>query len=140
MDELNNAHTQLFVPHALGDLPEVSRVGTQPDLVVTQVRVARQADGSGDCALGQDNFVLVRVENLGAAAGPFTVRFTVRGVLKAETGTVPGLDPGAAADLAIPTDDMTHSDQSVKAIADYDNQVAEADETNNALAINAHCT
>ena len=34
---------------------------------------------------------------------------------------------------------MTHSDQSVRAIADYDNQVAEFDEGNNALATNAHC-
>jgi subtilase family serine protease len=144
--EDNNAHTQLLAtlrPGLAEGLPQLSLVGDappQPDLVVTAVRVAHLADGSGDCALGQGNVVLATVQNVGAAAGgPFAVRFAVRGEVKAELAAVQGLDPGATADVVIPTDDMNRSDQSVKAIADGNNEVAEFDEGNNTLAINVHC-
>jgi hypothetical protein len=141
MDELNNELETMCCVHVPGGLPVLQPTGgPRPDLVVTSLKAAREANGSGQCEGGKTNYLFAQVKNVGpVAAGPFAVRAEVSGSLIKEKGSVPGLAAGAMVEVTIPTDDLKDGSQPVKVIADGDNQVGEQDEGNNAYQITANC-
>jgi hypothetical protein len=147
MNELNNSFARQFfrtVGGGAGTLPPLvadpGAPAQPPDLVVTSVKVARSADGTGTCKGDEINYLFAQVKNVGQGpADEFAVRLEVRGDLKMEKVYIQALAAGAAVDVRFPTDDMNAGPQLVKAIADGDNEVSEKDETNNGLEITATC-
>jgi subtilase family serine protease len=104
------------------------------------VQVARNADGSDTCKGDAGNYVLAKIKNSGqVAAGQFTVRLAVNGNLKQEQVYVQGLSAGPTIDVKLPTDDLNSGPQSVKVLADGDNEVSESDEGNNGKEVTADC-
>lgn len=135
MDELNNELERLFFA-----IPVAGVLTGVPDLVVTSLEVFRQANGTGACAGGGTNYLFLKIMNKGsAAAGPFVVGLEVRGDRQKERLSVQGLAAGATNSYTMPTDDLKSGPQTVKVIADVDNQVSEQDETNNARQVTADC-
>jgi hypothetical protein len=149
MDEYNNRFEREAVirppglaPTGVGTGGDAPAVGDpiRPDLVVTSLKAARDANGSGQCEGGKTNYLFAQVKNVGpVAAGPFAVRVEVSGDLKNEKGSGAGLAAGATMEVTIPTDDLKDGSQPVKVIADGDNQVSEQDEGNNTYQITANC-
>jgi hypothetical protein len=148
MDERNNSFERQFVRLAGGgavgglpDGPSVVELPEEPaDLVVTSLKVARQADGSGICQGDELNHLLAQVKNAGPGpAGDFALHLAVGGDLKQERVYVQALAAGATVDVTIPTDDLNDGTQTVAVIADGDSQVPEQDENNNAHEITADC-
>jgi len=104
---------------------------SHPDLVITQITT-----NGNELFAHESNTINATVRNNGtAAAGPFTVRIDAEGAVY--DTIVPGLDPGAQQEVqATDTTLRTAGDLvTITATADPDIEVAESDETNNALSL-----
>jgi CubicO group peptidase (beta-lactamase class C family) len=116
--------------HASADDPTPTpTAGVGPDLVVEDIYDAQQH--SADCTTPAEAVIVVR--NIGSAsAGPSTTRVSVDSGDNTLLST-PGLAPGAAAMLGSPILGFTLW-ENYTAVADWNGEVAETNETNNSLS------